>query len=217
MSTTIAMIGVGQVGANLGRRLAEHDFDVLFGIRKGKDAKGKDVEDLLASCGGRAKALPVKDAAEQADVIFLALPAGAAVDSLEGAAVSGKVVVDCTNPLTWDDGPVWAPPAEGSVTAALAATYPEAHHVKAFNTFGAELHRDPALAGGHTCDLPMAGDDPAAKQAVDKIGTAIGFAPVDAGPLRNAATLENLAVLWIHLALQSGLGREFAFKIIDRA
>ena len=39
----------------------------------------------------------------------------------------------------------------------------------------------------------------------------MGFTPRDAGPLRNAAVLENLAVLWIHLATQSGMGRQFYF------
>ena len=34
----------------------------------------------------------------------------------------------------------------------------------------------------------------------------------DVGPLRNAAVLENLAVLWIQLATAGGLGRQFAFR-----
>jgi predicted dinucleotide-binding enzyme len=38
-----------------------------------------------------------------------------------------------------------------------------------------------------------------------------GFAPVDAGPLRNAGVLENVAMLWIHLAMAGGQGRDFTF------
>ena len=211
MSHTIAMIGVGQVGANLGRRLAHHDYDVIFGVRQ-----GKNVDELLASCDGNAKALPIHDAIAQADLVFLAVPSSAAVAALEDASLDGKIIVDCTNPLTWNEGPVWAPPAEGSITAALAEAYPGARHVKAFNTFGAELHRDPSLAHGHACDLHMASDDAAAKETIANLGKALGFEPVDAGPLRNASVLENLAMLWIHLAMQGGYGREFAFKHVGR-
>ena len=43
-----------------------------------------------------------------------------------------------------------------------------------------------------------------------------GFSPIDAGPLRNASVLENLAMLWIHLALVGGKGRDVAFKLLHR-
>jgi predicted dinucleotide-binding enzyme len=39
---------------------------------------------------------------------------------------------------------------------------------------------------------------------------------VDAGSLRNAALLESLAVLWIHLALKGGYGRQVGFKLLKR-
>jgi predicted dinucleotide-binding enzyme len=44
----------------------------------------------------------------------------------------------------------------------------------------------------------------------------LGFDPVDVGPLRNAAHLESLAILWIHLATVGKRGRDFAFKALDR-
>ncbi len=43
-----------------------------------------------------------------------------------------------------------------------------------------------------------------------------GFTPSDVGPLRNAALLESLAVLWIHLAVKGGQGRQVAFKLLKR-
>ena len=39
---------------------------------------------------------------------------------------------------------------------------------------------------------------------------------VDAGPLRNARLLEAHAMLWIGLALNRGLGRDFAFALLRR-
>ncbi|MCA9708889.1 MAG: hypothetical protein KDK70_23795, partial [Myxococcales bacterium] len=104
---------------------------------------------------------------------------------------------------------------EGSNSAALAAALPGARVIKAFNTFGAEFHADPSLPGGGA-DVPIAGDDAEARQRVADLAESAGFTPIDAGPLRNAAVLENVAMLWIHLATVGGHGRSGAFKLVSR-
>jgi predicted dinucleotide-binding enzyme len=184
---------------------------VKFGVR---DDKG--TAELLARCQD-ASTGSVAETAAWGDVVFLAVPAPAAVELAATLAsqLAGKVLVDCNNSLTWKDGPVWAPPAEGSLTAALAKAAPAARVVKAFNTFGAEFHSDPKLASG-AAQLFYAGDDAAAKKTVAEIATRAGFVPIDAGPLRNAAVLENLAILWIHLATVGGQGRDFVFNMQSR-
>jgi len=130
--------------------------------------------------------------------------------------LKGKIVVDCNNPLTWKDGPVWAPPAEGSLAAAIAKAAPGARVVKGFNTFGAEHHKEPSTSGA-AADVFFASDDAEAKKALSEIATRAGFRPIDAGPLRNAAVLENVAMLWIHLAMVGGRGRGFAIRLQDKA
>jgi predicted dinucleotide-binding enzyme len=128
------------------------------------------------------------------------------------ALLDGKVVVDCNNAITWKEGPVWNPPPEGSLTAAIAKAVPGARVLKAFNGFGAEHHGDPALTGA-PANVFLAGDDADAKKTLSSIASGAGFAPVDAGPLRNAAVLENVAILWIHLALVGGQGRGFVLQM----
>jgi hypothetical protein len=59
----------------------------------------------------------------------------------------------------------------------------------------------------------LAGDDAEAKKLVSDVASAAGFRPVDAGPLRNAPLLENLGILWIHLATVGGQGRTFTFAM----
>ena len=81
--------------------------------------------------------------------------------------------------------------------------------------FGAEFHADPSV-GGDRATVFFAGDDAAAKKTLSVIAERAGFHPVDAGPLRNAAVLENVAILWIHLALAGGQGRDFAFVMKKR-
>lgn len=204
----IAIIGTGNVGSGLGLRLVECGHDIVFGVRA-----DKNVSELLEQCGGLAKSASVAEAVSEATVVFLAVPGSAAVDALAGIDLAGKVVVDCNNPLTWDNGPVWAPPAEGSLTAQLAAAYPAARCVKAFNTFGSEFHRDPALAET-SIDVHLAGDDADAKALVSEIAENAGFTPIDVGGLRQAGPLENLAVIWIQLALIQGHGRHIGFKLL---
>lgn len=205
----VAVIGAGSVGGNLGATLSKAGFAVCFGVKEGKDTSG-----LLARCAGDARADSVEEAAKSADVVFLALPAEATADVARSLApqLAGKVVVDCGNPLEWQDGPVWAPPEEGSLTAAVAKAAPGAKVVKAFNTFGAEHHADPARTGAPAVVF-MAGDDAGAKTTIGEIATRAGFRAIDAGPLRNAAVLENVAMLWIHMATVGGHGRGFVFDV----
>ena len=207
----IAIVGAGNVGGNLGIRLARSGFSLRFGIREGSDA-----DEVIAKCEGKAEGASIPEAAKWADVIFLSVPANAALEAARSMGdLSGKVLVDCNNPLKWEDGPVHTPPPEGSITAALARAFPTARVVKGFNTFGAEFHLDPAL-GGASIDVQLAGDDAEAKALVSSIATRAGFTPVDMGPLRNAAHLESLAILWIHLAMRAGQGRQIGFKLLKR-
>ncbi len=212
MGTKVAIIGAGNVGGNLGARLSSAGLAVKFGVRAGKDLSA-----LLARCGKDAAADEPAAAAAWADVVFLTVPGSAAVEVATSLskALEGKVVVDCNNPLVWKEGPVWNPPAEGSLAAAIAKAAPGARVVKAFNTFGAELHADPKLGSGGV-QVFIAADDADAKKLVSDVATTGGFSPVDAGPLRNAPVLENLAMLWIHLATVGGRGRNFAFAMQER-
>lgn len=51
---------------------------------------------------------------------------------------------------------------------------------------------------------------------MSELARTLGYDPVDVGPLRNAAHLESLAILWIHLATVGKRGRDFAFKAVAR-
>jgi len=62
----------------------------------------------------------------------------------------------------------------------------------------------------------LCGDDNNAKKIVMKLGEDIGFEMVDAGKIDIARLLEPVAMLWIHLAFTTPLGRDFAFKLLRR-
>jgi NADPH-dependent F420 reductase len=214
MTTKIAIIGAGNVGGNLGVTLSKAGFPVHFGVKE--DAK-KSSHALLERCEKDAVIESVEAAAKWGDVVFIAVPAQVAVDIARSLAaiLKDKVVVDCNNSLQWDNGPVWAAPPEGSLAQAIARAVPGAKVVKGFNTFGAEFHADPKHAGV-PANVFFASDDAGAKKTLTEIATKAGYAPVDAGPLRNAGVLENLAILWIHLAMVGGQGRDFTFVMTKK-
>jgi 8-hydroxy-5-deazaflavin:NADPH oxidoreductase len=208
-ATRISIVGAGNVGGGLGRTFSKAGLPVRFGVRPESDTKA-----LLDACGANASASSPAEATAWGEVVFLAVPGSAALDVARSlkAELAGKIVVDCNNPLVWKEGPVWTPPPAGSLAAAIAEAAPGARVVKGFNTFGAEHHANPSLSGA-PAQVFLASDDAAAKEVVSTIATKAGFATVDSGPLRNAAVLENVAMLWIHLATVGGQGRTFTFAM----
>ena len=59
------------------------------------------------------------------------------------------------------------------------------------------------------------GDDAAAKAVARDLAAQLGFDPVDAGPLKQARSLEPLALLWVSLAI-GGMGTDIAFRLMRR-
>jgi predicted dinucleotide-binding enzyme len=208
----VTIAGAGNVGSALARNLVRHGFDVQLAASDLAKAR-----EAATAIGERARAVDLAALRDGVDALFLAVPAEAAPAVLEAARAvpDGTIVVDCTNPLRWDSGPVHTPPPEGSMAAHLAKRFPKLRLVKAFNTFGAEFHDRPGLAAG-PADLYLAGDDAEAKRGLGELARTLGYEPVDVGPLRNAQHLESLAILWIHLATVGKRGREFAFKTLAR-
>jgi predicted dinucleotide-binding enzyme len=208
----VTIVGAGNVGRALARNLVRHGIDVQ--LAAADPAKAREA---AAAIGDRVRAVEVAGLEGGIDAVFLAVPAEAApavLDAARGLA-AGTIVVDCTNPLRWDQGPVATTPPEGSMTAHLARRFPKLRLVKAFNTFGAEFHDRPELPAG-PADLYFAGDDAEARAAIGELARTLGYDPIDVGPLRNAQHLESLAILWIHLATVGQRGRDFAFKMARR-
>lgn len=208
----IGILGAGNVGATLGKRWAASGQTVRFGVR---DASKTSVVEAVAACGAGTSAVGVVEAAAFGEVIVLATPWEGVRDALRAAGpMSGKVLIDCTNPLLPGlAGLEVGHTASGGET--VAALVPEARVVKCFNTTGAGNMERPTYSDARTV-MFLAGDDPSAKSIVLRLGEEIGFDMIDAGPLAASRLLEPLAMLWISLAYQRGLGRDFAFRLVRR-
>ena len=208
----IGIIGAGNVGGTLGRAWAKSGHDVLFGVR---NPTAPQVRSLLADAGGRARAGAVAGAAAHGDVVVFATPWAATQDAVgEAGDLTGKVVLDCTNPLKADLSglEIGHSTSGGERVAAWASSQGV---VKIFNTTGFENMGNPAY-GGDPITMFLAGDDAGAKAVAAQLAAEIGFDPVDAGPLATARLLEPLGLLWIHLAIRQGHGTGIAFRLARR-
>jgi 8-hydroxy-5-deazaflavin:NADPH oxidoreductase len=208
----IGIIGSGNVGGTLGKAWARAGHQVFFGFRNPESA---EAQGLVRAAGSSAVASTVKEAAQAAEVVVLATPWEAAQQALSAAAdVSGKVLIDTTNPLL----PGLAGLAVGTNTSAgelVAQWAPGARVVKAFNTVGFNIMANSAFPQGKAA-LFYCGDDREAKATVAQLATQLGFEALDAGPLTQCRVLEPFAMLWISLALKYGYTRDIAFQLMRR-
>ncbi len=207
----IGIIGAGSVGGTLGTGWARKGHSVLFGVR---DASAPELQELLDRSGASAKTGTVAEAGA-CDVVVLATPWEATESAIQTAGpLSGKVVLDCTNPLLPDlSGLIFGNNTSGGEMVAGWAQ--GARVVKIFNTTGFGNMANPVY-GGEATTMFYCGDDAAGKNVAAQLAADLGFEPIDAGPITQCRLLEPLALLWISLAIKQGLGRDFAFKLVRR-
>jgi len=192
VAETIAIIGTGNVGAALGQRFAELGHTIVYGSRTPQRA---DVQALVAASGSNASATSQREAAQQADIVVLAVPSDIVeVLTPQLGDLAGRVVIDPTNPRAIAADGLRDYAFHDSNAERIQALAPGAFVVKAFSTLGFYTMLDPAGANGPV-SIPIAGDDADAKRLVAELTAGIGLHPVDVGPLRYAHVIEGLHYL----------------------
>ncbi|GAA3562033.1 NAD(P)-binding domain-containing protein [Streptomyces osmaniensis] len=179
----IGIIGAGNIGGNLTRRLTSLGHDVSVANSRGPQT----LTELAEETG--ATAVRVEDAARGAEVVVVTVPVKAVQNLpsglLDGAA-EGVAVVDTGNYYPKQrDGRIDAIEDEGLTESRWTERQIGHPVIKAFNgTFAQDL-LDRARPEGSTdrMALPVAGDDEAAKRKVMALIGEMGFDTVDAGGL----------------------------------
>jgi len=201
----ITIIGTGNMGSALVKQLTRAGHQVSVTARDAAKAA------QLAAAHPGAVAVATAGAADGADAVVLATGYADAVNALKSVGdLTGKVVIDITNPLTAD----YMGLTLGHTSSAaeeIAKAVPGAEVVKAFNTLFAQVLADGAdLGSGQTATVFHASDSERAKQTVKAVAESMGFKTIDAGGLINARYLEPLAGLNIYLGYGAGLGTSIA-------
>jgi NADPH-dependent F420 reductase len=210
----IAVIGAGNVGSRLAKLFILAGHEITIGSREQEKAIA-----IAAQLGETVKGAKYADAVASADVIIVTTPwaNNTTLDVVQELGdLTGKIVIDCTNPLA----PDYMSNTLGYTTSSaeeIAKLIPGIPVVKAFNTIFAEVMEpgkqifDGQKATGFYC-----GDDAAAKAVAAKLIEDAGFEPVDAGVLQNARYLEPMAQLNIQIAYGLGGGTNVAFRYMRR-
>jgi 8-hydroxy-5-deazaflavin:NADPH oxidoreductase len=177
----IGIIGAGNIGGNLTRRLRELGHNVFVANSRGPES----LADLAAETG--ATPVTVHQAAQRGDVVIVTIPEKN-IPNLPRDLFAGApdiVVVDTGNYYPQQrDGRI-AGIEDGMTESGWVSQQLGRPVIKAFNNiYAAHLLKSgkPAGSPGRIA-LPVAGDDDRAKSVVLKLIDELGFDGVDAGGL----------------------------------
>lgn len=195
----IGVLGTGEVGGTIGRKLANLGHEVMMGSR---DPAGK----AAAFAGLRVGTLV--ETAGYGDWVVNALPGEISLVVLRECAIGGKILIDIGNYDSAVDQPIIEPLGQ-----AMQREHPTARVVKTLNSVSAHLMVDPA-ALGQRHSVFIASNDEAAKREVSTLLESFGWEDiVDLGDLSACRAMEQLIPLWMSLERKLG-GPQFNLSVV---
>lgn len=207
---TTAIIGVGNIGSVLAANLVRGGEDVVLASRSLESAQA--VADKVG-----ARAATVDEAIDTANVVIFAVMFDDIKELLAtyGGALSGKIVVDPSNPVAFDGkgGFTKTIPEDQSSGQVLAALVPsDAGFVKAFGTQSAQTLADSSGQEPPTAQF-YATDDEAAGAVVAELIRTGGYTPALVGGLDQSIRIEVFGDLH-ETTLGAALSEDDAKKLI---
>jgi predicted dinucleotide-binding enzyme len=211
----IGILGTGVVGATIGKKLIQLDYEVKMGSRNKGNEKALT---WVKSQNERASEGTFTDAAQFGDIIFLCAKGSSTLDALRLAGTEnfkGKTVVDVSNALDFSKG---MPPTlfisnDNSLGEEVQKLIPEAHVVKTLNMVNNGIMTEPKKTGEQGT-MFICGNSAQAKEEIQEVLWQFGWTDIiDLGDITNARGIEMLLPAWIRLmvALKTP---DFAFKVV---
>ena len=211
----IGVLGSGQVGEVLANGFLKHGYAVMRGSRE-----PEKMAVWSTAAGEHASVGTVQEAASFGELIVLAVKGSAAeaAVTLASDALSGKTVIDATNPIDS------APPENGvlryftgpneSLMERLQKQTPSAHFVKAFSCVGNAYFVNPDF-GGVKPTMFICVDNAEAKKEVSTVLDQFGWEVEDSGLATSARAIEPLCILWCLPGFRENRWTH-AFKLLKR-
>jgi 8-hydroxy-5-deazaflavin:NADPH oxidoreductase len=207
----IGIIGAGNLGAALGKRLAAAGYDIAISFARTEEK----VAEAAAAIGKGARPVSVATAIADAEIVILATPWPVTTELVEqhAEALDGKILWDSTNPLLPDMSGL----SLGTTTSAgeeVARAAPLARVVKAIAPFAELLASDATTIDGRKPGAFVCADDSVARATIAHVMQSVNIDALEAGPLRNARMTEPLGLLLVQLAYVEGMGSSISTVLV---
>ena len=201
------VLGTGDVGRALAGKLVELGHEVSLGSRTKDNAAAVE---WAGGAGPTARHGTFADAAAFGEVVVNAVGGRIALAVLRSAGeehLDGKVLLDVSNPLAFEDGELRLSPVESdSVGEQIQREFPRARVVKSLNTVNCQVMVEPSRVPGEH-QIFVSGDDESAKEQVTALLGEFGWPAqrvFDLGGIRTARVVEMYVPLWVKL--MQGIG-----------
>jgi predicted dinucleotide-binding enzyme len=199
MHMKMGVLGSGMVAQALSARLAELSHDVVIGTRNAEQLKG------WQSSNQKVKIATFAETAAHGEIIFNATNGAASLQALALAGpenLTGKILVDVSNPLDFSNG---FPPSlfvcgTDSLAEQIQRALPYTKVVKTLNTVTARIMVYPQEAAGGDHHVFISANDTDAKEQVMSLLRDFGWINIfDLGDLSTARGTEAYLLLWVRL------------------
>ena len=209
----LGVLGSGMVGQAISARLAELGHKVMIGTRDPHKLSEWSASNQNVEIGSFA------ETAAHGEMLFNATNGAGSLMALEMAGaeqLSGKILVDISNPLDFSKG---FPPSlivsnTDSLAEQIQRTYLNTKVVKTLNTVTARLMVYPREVADGDHQIFVSGNDAEAKSQVAELLKSFGWIHIlDLGDITSARAAEMYLPLWVRMygALNSGM---FNLKIV---
>jgi 8-hydroxy-5-deazaflavin:NADPH oxidoreductase len=208
----LGVLGTGRMGSRLAAMFARAGRRVVLGSRDPKRAAAVVAEAGIAklSAGSYADALNARA------VIPAVFIRDGLFDLLDRHSrdLRGKLLIDISNPFN-DDYTDFVTPWDSSGAEEFQSRFPQVRLVGAFKNVFWEVFDAPEF-NDDLSDVLLTGDDEGAKAEFLQLARNTPFRYLDAGPLKNARTVERLTMITGRLGRQLGTYPRMNWKLLGQ-
>jgi len=212
----IGLVGSGDVAQSLAKGLIGLEHEVMIGTR---DPSKKELVKLKTKLGKHFTIGTTTEAANFGEIVFLAVAwhAGEDVIAQIRPQLAGKIVIDVTNPLVFNDG---EPPqlAVGHTISGgeiVQQSLPDSHVVKALNIINHQNMVQPKYKSG-VPTMFVCGNNKSAINHTGELLHEMGWDDiVDLGGIEKSRLLEPLCLLWVEYGIAKNTWSH-AFSVLTK-
>ena len=207
----LAFIGIGRVGFALGNNLQQKGHEIIVAH---DDPNSTSVKSALER-NVHFTILSLKEAIDQAQIVFLATPFKLNEAIIGRLDFKGKTLIDCTNPV----GPGISHGLDSKISGAekVQEWAPTANVVKAYTIYGFENLENSGFPDYNVKPVMLiAGNNEEAKTQVSQINKDLGFDTLDVGNLPQSLHLEHMTLMWVKMVRANGHHPNFTWAYLER-